>query len=35
MGAALLAGIGIIFAALLKQERRRQDRVVAGTVNQS
>jgi hypothetical protein len=35
LGAALLAGIGIIFAALLKQERHRQARVVAGTVNQS
>jgi EmrB/QacA subfamily drug resistance transporter len=35
LGAAVLAGIGIIFAALLKQERHRQARVVAGTVNQS
>ena len=32
LGAALLTGIGIIFAALLKQERYRQARVVAGTV---
>jgi EmrB/QacA subfamily drug resistance transporter len=35
MGAALLAGIGIIFAALLKEERHRQARVVSATVNQS
>jgi hypothetical protein len=35
LGAALLAGIGIIFAALLKQERHRQAKVVAGAVNQS
>jgi EmrB/QacA subfamily drug resistance transporter len=35
LGAAVLAGIGIIFAALLKQERHRQARVVTGTVNQS
>jgi uncharacterized iron-regulated membrane protein len=34
LGAALLTGIGIIFAALLKQQRHRQARVVAATVNQ-
>jgi sugar phosphate permease len=35
LGAALLTGIGIIFVALLKQERHRQARVVAGTIDQS
>jgi EmrB/QacA subfamily drug resistance transporter len=35
LGAALLTGIGIIFATLLKQERHRQVRVVTGTVNHS
>jgi MFS family permease len=35
LGAAVLAGIGIIFAALLKQERHRKARVVAGTIDQS
>jgi hypothetical protein len=35
LGAAVLAGIGIIFAALLKQERYRKARVVAGTIDQS
>jgi MFS family permease len=35
LGAALLTGIGISFAALLKEERHSQARVVTGTVNQS
>jgi EmrB/QacA subfamily drug resistance transporter len=33
LGAALLTGIGIIFAALLKQQRHRRARVVAATVS--
>ena len=35
LGAAVLAGIGIIFAALLKQVRHRKARVVAGTIDHS
>jgi hypothetical protein len=35
LAAALLTGIGIIFAGSLKQERHRQARVVAATVHQS